>query len=74
MGITKFVTNVELARIHVQALSILQENAFQDLLDLRKLSESGKDFLFDYIFNETENPTSFESYLKKRGKKLADVL
>ncbi len=56
-------------------ISRLQEHidsVYDTLADNLRLTEKGKDMLFDYIFNSTEND-GFEDYLDSYGIEYDDI-
>ena len=53
-------------------LSKIQELYFDILLDELDIVEDKEDWVFDYIFNHTDEK-SFTEYLEDHGKKLSDI-
>ena len=51
----------------INELSKVQDAYFSALTDHLKLDKQVEDYLFDYIFNETE-PVTFVEYLDKLGR------
>jgi len=56
----------------ITELSVVQNVYFDGLCEGLGLTDEGRDWMFDYVFNETESPT-FEEYLKKYGKTFGDL-
>lgn len=52
----------------INQLQAVGEQHFSDLSESLKMTPSGEDLLFDYVYND-EAPVSFEEYLEKMGKK-----
>jgi hypothetical protein len=53
-------------------LTFVQDVYFKGLITELGLTDEGKDLLFDYIFNETEEKF-FTEYLKKHGKSFGEL-
>lgn len=44
------------------------DEVYEELARDLRVNMDGKDYLFDYIFNEDDNNLEFEDYLNKLGK------
>jgi hypothetical protein len=55
----------------INELSNVQDFYFNQLFLELNLKEEASDYLFDYIFNETE-PVEFDEYLEKLNKNYKD--
>jgi len=66
------VENIDKVRFLVQKLSEVQELYYDALLDEINLPEELEDFLYDYIFNAS-NEENFENYLRKYDKSLTPI-
>ena len=44
------------------------DEVYEELARDLRVNMDGKDYLFDYIFNEDDNDLEFEDYLNKFGK------
>lgn len=44
------------------------DEVYEELARDLRVNMDGKDYLFDYIFNEDDNDLEFEEYLNKHGK------
>ena len=44
------------------------DEVYEELARDLRVNMDGKDYLFDYIFNEDDNDLEFEGYLNKLGK------
>jgi hypothetical protein len=47
----------------INELQKVQDKYFQDLVSELHLTSEGEEFLFDYIFNETEDCDGFDGYI-----------
>jgi hypothetical protein len=64
------------AKAFINELQKVQEQYFTKLTQELKLSKEGEDWLFDFIFNssEDENYDGFEHYLSDFGKEYNDIV
>jgi hypothetical protein len=60
----------------INELQKVQEKYFSDLVLDLKINKDGEDWLFDYIYNtsDDENYDGFEHYLNDHGKKYEDLI
>jgi hypothetical protein len=63
---TKHEKIINNTRILIQDLEKIQDQYFEKLIkELPTLTESGKDWLIDYIYNDTYDYTGFSKFLEK---------
>lgn len=63
-------------RVFLKQLSKIQEDYFEKLVKELNLPKKSEDWLFDYIFNTTEEDgyEDFEDYLSRFGVSLKEIL
>lgn len=49
------------------------DEVYEELARDLRLNDEGKDYLFDYIFNEMNNDLEFEDYLYKLGNRYDEM-
>lgn len=49
------------------------DEVYEDLSRDMRVNMEGKDYLFDYIFNEEDNDLAFEDYLHKYGHRYDEM-
>ena len=49
------------------------DEVYEELARDLRLNDEGKDYLFDYIFNEMNNDLEFEDYLYKLGHRYDEM-
>lgn len=50
------------------------DNQFESLAVKLRLNDRGKDWLFDYVFNESDKNIEFEEFLERYGVKYEDLV
>jgi hypothetical protein len=63
---------IKYAKEFINELSIVQNVYFDGLCEGLGLTDEGRDWMFDYVFNEND-PLTFEEYLKKYGKTFGEL-
>jgi len=61
-------------REYIQRLQRHIDSVYELLDNDLKLSESGSDWLFDYVYNEDNKDIEFEEYLEKYNVKYEDIV
>ena len=56
----------------VKELNVVQDTYFESLCEDLGMTDEGRDWLFDYIFNNSE-PETFEEYLIKCDKTFGEL-
>jgi len=59
---------------YINRLQKHTDDVFDRLCDDLGLNAEGKDWLFDYVFNEMNNGIDFEEYLDKYDVRYADII
>lgn len=67
------IDDIIAAKRKIDVLSELQDQIFDDLTDSLPLTMRGKDYLFDYLFNENSK-TTFVEYLSRFDKSVNDII
>ena len=50
------------------------DEVYEELARSLRVNMEGKDYLFDYIFNEDDNDLQFEDYLNKLGHRYDEMV
>jgi hypothetical protein len=67
-----FEDQIKMVKTFITELTFVQNIYMGGLFESLGLTEEGKDWLFDYVFNHTEKDT-FEEYLKIYGKTFGEL-
>jgi hypothetical protein len=60
-------------REFISELSKVQDSYFEELCDKLGLIPSGREWLFDYVFNRSDDYETFEEYLEAYGKSFGEM-
>jgi hypothetical protein len=63
---------IKYAKDFINELTIIQDTYFSGLCEGLGLTDEGKDWMFDYVFNTPDGKT-FEEYLKKFNKTFGEL-
>jgi hypothetical protein len=66
------IEKIKQTKFLIEKLSEVQEFYYSALLDEIEIKDESEEFLFDYIFNNSDDE-SFEEYLIRYDKKIEDV-
>lgn len=56
----------------IQELAKIQDSYFHTLCEELRLTEDGKEWLFDFVFNHQDSET-FQEFLSKHGKSFGEM-
>lgn len=65
--------SIQLVKGAIKDLSTVQDECFKELVEVLTLNQEGDEWLFDYVFNCTEDIT-FEKYISNYGIEYKDLV